>query len=80
MTFFTQLDLDTDRWTIMCRSHGYEEVAGPRLFRSPPWPEIKFEHETEEAAMNDLNVLRKYWEGLPQQKKKKSTAKGAFSE
>lgn len=79
MTFFTRLDLDTDRWTIMCRSHGYAEVAGERLFRSQPHPSVQFSHETEAGALNDLEVLRKYWEGLPQQKKKKAKGGDAWS-
>lgn len=80
MTFFTELNLDTDRWVLMCSEHGFTAPCGPRLFRAPPHPDIRFIHETEEAAMRDLDTLRKYWEGLPQQRKKKSTARGAFSE
>jgi hypothetical protein len=61
---------------------GGKSIAGPRLFRGEPWPEIKWSHETKEGAERDAAVLQKYLDGLPAKKKgkRKSTATGAYSD
>lgn len=38
--------------------------AGPRLFRAPPIPDIRFTHAEIEAAMIDAGKLRKYLAGV----------------
>lgn len=57
---FTQFDVDTDTHVLMCESHGAAVPAGPRLFRAPPHPRIKFQHETHATAEADAQAMRQY--------------------
>ena len=47
---------------LFATSYRSTEPAGERLFHSPPFPEIKFEHETVEAAQADAAKLTAYIE------------------
>jgi len=51
---------DDDQHVIMATSHNRSAEAGERIFRSEPWPNIKFKHATEEAALRDAAILRQY--------------------
>lgn len=59
-TITISLDLDTGVYTLMASSYGYTMPAGPRLFRAPPHPAIKFVHDTESAAEADAVKLRQH--------------------
>lgn len=61
-------DEDDGLWTLYATSYGRTTPAGPRLFRAPPHPDIRFSHETAEAADKDAATLRQYLEGLGQRK------------
>lgn len=61
-------DEDSGLWELYCTSYGRSQPAGPRLFRAPPHPDIRFQHETHEAAAKDAATLRQYLEGLGQRK------------
>ena len=73
-------DMDNEVFNLMVTSYARTTPAGPRLFRSPPHPPISFSHSTREAAQTDAGKLQAYLDGLPTPAKKKSRAKGAFSE
>jgi hypothetical protein len=62
-TISTALDLDDGLWHIEATSYGRTQPAGPRLFRAQPWPDIQFQHDTQEAAERDAAKLRAYLEG-----------------
>jgi len=47
-------------WRLVVRPHG--TPAGPRLFRSEPWPGVRFWHFTREAAEKDAARLGRYLE------------------
>jgi hypothetical protein len=57
---FIQLDTDSGEFDLMCESHGRVAPAGPRLFRAPPHPRIKFHHETMADAEVDAQQMRTY--------------------
>lgn len=71
---FVSYDVDEDQHVIMVENHGYSAVAGVRCFRAEPWPEIKFKHATEEAALRDAAVLRQYLDDCHSGKRKDGEA------
>jgi hypothetical protein len=50
---------------------GRVAIAGPRILRGYPHPDIQWAHETQEAAEKDAEKLRGYFKGLPKQPSKK---------
>lgn len=47
--------------TLMCSSRGMgPTVAGPRLFRGQPWPDVQWVHLDSESAEKDAATLRAY--------------------
>lgn len=58
-TITIQEDLDLG-YVIVATSYGRTEPAGERLFRAPPWPEIRFVHDTMGGAEKDAATLREY--------------------
>lgn len=79
MTLF--LKQRDDKWDIMCESHGMTAIAGPRLFRAPPHPDIQFSgHESEARATQDCERLRTYLESLPKKKSGKTKQRQAERE
>lgn len=59
-TITVSLDLDTGTYRLMVTSYNMIAPAGPRLFRAPPHPDIRFTHDSEAAAEKDAAVLREY--------------------
>lgn len=57
-------DLDSGLWELYASSYNSTTVAGPRLFRAPPWPEIAFSHQDQASAERDAQTLRGYLESL----------------
>lgn len=53
-------ELDTGEFILLATSYGMTEVAGPRLFKAPPHPDIKFRHTDERAANHDADLLQQY--------------------
>lgn len=82
MQLSTQFDLDTGLYHIMCESHGRTAVAGPRILRGGPHPEVIWSADTEEELGPSIKALRAYFDALPAPRKGKvkSKATGAFSE
>jgi len=60
----TAFDADTEEFVIMATSYGRSAVAGPRILRAPPHPDIAYRHKTEDGANRDAAKLRAYFEGL----------------
>lgn len=61
-----------DRWYIMVTSYGRTEVAGPRILRAPPHPDIEWSHADKEKAEADAQRLRDYLASLPSRKPSKA--------
>lgn len=58
---------------IMCNSHGMTAIAGPRLLRAEPHPDVKFTgHATRDQAAKDCEKLWRYIEKQPEQTKFKT--------
>ena len=61
MRIYVEFDLDSGRYLIMCDDRRMAPMpAGRRLFRAPPYPDIKFSHPTIEKAEHDARLLRSY--------------------
>ena len=67
-------DADTEQYRLYCSAHGHTAVAGPRIFRAPPHPAIRWTHDSQGAAEADAQTLRDYLAGLPQKKMTKKAA------
>lgn len=61
-------DMDEGAHVIYAASYGQVMPAGPRLFRAPPWPDVRWSHDTAEAAEQDAQALRDYLDSLAQRK------------
>lgn len=58
-----------DKHVIYADSYGVIAAAGPRLFRAPPHPNIKFGYYNERIeAEKDAQKLRAYLDQLPAKK------------
>lgn len=63
-----------DKWEIHAENYGIKTVAGPRLFRGLPHPDIKFGiYDQRIEVEKDAQKLRDHLDRLP--KKKISKAK-----
>ena len=61
MTIFVQYDSDWDRYDLMCADERMRPMpCGPRLFRAPPIPDIRFSHSVLAEAERDATKLRSY--------------------
>lgn len=80
MTITVQQLSPNQPWTLWVDGLGGKAIAGPRLFRAPPHPDVQFCHDTKEGAERDAEKLRAYLAQLPKQKKgkKKSTDRSAY--
>ena len=55
------IESDGSTYRLMVNHPAMEPMpAGPRLFRAPPHPAIKWEHDTMESAQADAATLRAY--------------------
>ncbi len=72
MKIFVEFDLDDEKFVLMCDDGRMKPtVAGQRLFRAPPHPEIEFRHATMETAEADARKLRTYLAQLTSKKPSK---------
>lgn len=60
-TISVQEDFDRG-FVLMATSYNMTATAGPRLFKAPPHPSIKFVHEDRESAERDAVILQEYIE------------------
>lgn len=67
-----QFDLDTEEHVLYATSHGRTEVAGPRILRAPPHPDIKWRHATQTAASHDAGLLQRYLDGVNSKVRKRA--------
>jgi hypothetical protein len=50
-------------WSLMVSSRiGPPDIAGPRILRSAPHPDIQWRHATEAGALADAATLQRYLE------------------
>jgi hypothetical protein len=78
MTITHAFSPDEMCWRLYATDHGHTAIAGPRLFRAPPHPDIQFAHDSAQDAERDAATLRAYLDALPAQKKRKSKDKSAY--
>ncbi len=58
-------EFDGTEFVLMCADGKMAPTpAGPRLFRQPPYPDIKFTHDSMETAQIDEGKLRTYLKGV----------------
>lgn len=77
LRIYVELD-ESDLYRLMCDDGRMSpQPCGPRLFRAPPHPQMKFTHDDPESAETDARKLRVYLAGLTEKKTKKRTAEGA---
>lgn len=72
---FIQLDTESGEFDLMCESHNRTMPAGPRLFRAPPHPRIKFHHETMRDAEADAAEMRTYLAHIETRRPSKTEAR-----
>jgi hypothetical protein len=75
MTLTTAFSEEDLCFRIYCESHGRVAIAGPRILRGGPWPEVQWAHETQAEAEKDAEKLRQYFAGLPKAPSKKAARK-----
>jgi hypothetical protein len=72
VTITTEQDFDTGRFILMVTCRAQPPMpAGPRLFRAPPYPEMKWQCETAEEAETYAARMRAYLAALPERKQSK---------
>jgi hypothetical protein len=72
MKIFVEFDMDDDKFVLMCDDGRMRPtVAGQRLFRGPPHPQIQFRHASAELAEVDAGKLRSYLAQLSSKKPSK---------
>ena len=70
------VETKTGQYVIMADSYGMKAVAGPRLFKASPHPDIKFGvYENINNAESDAQKLRSYLDQLPTKKISKEKLK-----
>jgi len=57
-------DLDSGAFVLMATSHGHTSIAGPRILRAAPHPDVQWSHPTQTAANADALKLQQYLDGL----------------
>lgn len=69
-------------YALFATGLGGTAIAGPRLFRAPPWPDIRWVCDTREGAEREARKLQDYLDALPARKKgkKKSSAMSAYQD
>ncbi len=66
-------------FVLMASSHGHTAIAGPRILRAAPHPDIQWSHPDRDSAEKDAVKLSAYLDALPVKKsKKKSQDKSAY--
>lgn len=60
------------RYALFATSHGRSSLAGPRILRAEPWPEVKFVHDDRASAEKDAELLRTYLAECASGKRKES--------
>jgi hypothetical protein len=70
MTLSTAFSEEDLCFRIYCESHGRVAIAGPRILRGGPHPDVSWTHETAESAEADAAKLRTYFAALPKQPSK----------
>lgn len=55
---------------LFASSYGRTEIAGERLFRAEPWPDVAWTHATRAEAEADAATLRSYLQACAEGKLK----------
>lgn len=68
-------NMDTDTYALMATNYSRTSVAGPRIFRAEPWPNVIFCHDSQDAAERDADTLRSYLADCASGKRKDNASK-----
>ena len=79
MKITVQLHED-NTWHLYATSYSRTSIAGERLFRGYPRPNIAFSHSTEEAAKTDAEKLQTYLLNPPKKSRAVNKRSNAFGE
>jgi len=63
-------DMEEGCWQLFATSHGRTTIAGERIFRAEPWPDVRFRHPSEQEAERDAQTLRDYLDECASGKRK----------
>lgn len=63
------IQLEDDGFCLYVTSYGRTNPAGPRLFRAPPHPDIRFTHDTLAEAERAQEVLQAYLDEAAKRKR-----------
>lgn len=74
MTISVQLDLDSSAFQLFATDRHSTAIAGERLFRGYPRPDVQFSHTSEAAARKDAATLQDYLLNPPKKGRAKATA------
>jgi len=80
MKITIQLDFDTEEYVLYATNHARTAIAGERLFRGYPRPDVKFRHATREAAEKDAAALQAYLDTPPKKSRAVAKKQNAFGE
>lgn len=47
-------------WVLYARTRFGLDIAGPRLFRAAPWPEVQWRNPDEQSAQTEATKLQRY--------------------
>lgn len=80
LKIYPEFSLDDGDYVLMCSDGRMSPgPCGPRIFRGPPHPRVKFRHATQQEAETDAELIRKYLAALPKREptKKEMQREGA---
>lgn len=55
---------DSGDWLLYAQTRFGLTIAGPRLFRAPPFPEVAWRSATEEEATKQARTLQQYLDSV----------------
>jgi hypothetical protein len=68
-------DMESDRHVLVATNYGRSAIAGPRIFRAEPWPNVIFYHDSQDAAERDAATLRSYLDDCASRKRKDTASR-----
>jgi len=80
MKITIQEDFDSGDFVLYATNFNRTSIAGERLFRGYPRPDIRFRHTTKEAAEKDAAKLQAYLENPPKKNRAVARKQGAFGD
>lgn len=77
MTPTITIGLTEEGYELLASSYSVTNPAGERLFRAPPYPAIRFQHDDRQEAERDRDILQRYLDAPSKGRKQKRGAEEA---